>query len=67
MNARQPAKENPLNPHQQLRETLRAAFGREQYEFHGRETHLGQDYLIFKLVANPWPGHDIGKRWARLA
>jgi hypothetical protein len=56
-----------MSPNQQLREALRLAFGREQYEFHGRETHMGQDYLIFKLVANPWPGHAVGKRWARLA
>jgi hypothetical protein len=56
-----------MTPNQQLREALRLAFGREQYEFHGRETHLGQDYLIWILVANPWPGHAVGKRWARLA
>lgn len=40
---------------------------RERYEFYRREHHYGEDYLVWRLVANPWPGHAVGKRWARLA
>jgi len=56
-----------MSPNQQLREALRLEFDRELYEFYGRETRRGQDYLIWKLVSSPWPGHVIGKRWERLA
>lgn len=40
---------------------------REVYKFSHRETHFGEDYLIWILVAHPWPERRIGKRWARLA
>jgi hypothetical protein len=48
-----------------FRQALSEIYGRERYAFHGREHFFGCDYLIWKLVANPWPGHAIGKRWAR--
>lgn len=56
-----------MSPNQQLREERRLTFGRELYEFYCRETRRGQDYLIWKLVSSPWPGHEIGNRWERPA
>jgi hypothetical protein len=56
-----------MSQNQQVREAYRREFGRELYEFYCRETRRGQDYLIWKLVSSPWPGHAIGNQWERLA
>ena len=39
---------------------------RERWQFLGRETHYGFDYLIYVLVENPHGRNYLGKRWARV-
>lgn len=39
---------------------------RERWQFLGRETHYGFDYLIWTLAGNPKPPNALGTRWARV-
>jgi hypothetical protein len=39
---------------------------RERWQFLGRETHYGFDYLVYVLVENPRGRNYLGKRWARV-
>lgn len=57
-----------MTTHTQLDRVIRTLANqkpRERWVFLGRETHLGYQYLIWELTANPRGRNYIGKRHAK--